>query len=349
MVVVGATSRYFAVLAVLAILWGCGAPPLGPGEAALAQGRYPEGVERLRAGLGHGANAADELRMKTLLAYGLSKVGDREAAEAVFEEVGEIIGASAEGEAKGRYLLYRGLYESDREAWAEATESLEAARDLMIGEGLSKTVEFGMCLSGLGFARAVGGDDGGAERDLARALNVLRRHRKAYPLAYAECESNMATLLLSSGRVQAATPHYEKALESLRRADLGQSELMAHTLNGVAYTQYQSGKYAEAEESLNEAIAVFSKLSGAVSEDVAKCYHDLGKVHEFSGRLEAAETAFRKSAQVYGDALGGEHPYTVRVLEGLRDFLTEQGRAGDAALVTAELVAAESIGSELEE
>jgi DNA-binding SARP family transcriptional activator len=137
-------------------------------------------------------------------------------------------------------------------------------------------------------------------RDLARADALLRAalavaERSGNRSGLAETEWNLAMLDFYTWDPEGAVAHGGRALALAR--ELGEPELTARILDVLAYSQYQLGRWSEAEAAAGEGRRLFAEFGNRVLE--AGCLVLLARVDLARGRpqggLETARAAYAMS------------------------------------------------------
>src|SRR5262249_45337150 len=91
-----------------------------------------------------------------------------------------------------------------------------------------------------------------------------------------------------------------------------------------------SGKPAEAEAPLREALAMGKRLRRSEDPDTALIVNSLAGALQAQGKLSEAESAFREVLAMQRRLLGDKHPQTTRTLNSLAELLRLEGKADEA-------------------
>ncbi|MBI3994380.1 MAG: tetratricopeptide repeat protein [Nitrospirae bacterium] len=98
--------------------------------------------------------------------------------------------------------------------------------------------------------------------------------------------------------------------------------------------QYASrGRYSEAEEQYQRAVANFQKTFGAAHLAVADSLHDLANLYRNQGRYAEAEPFYRQVILIWEKALGPDHPDLAKGIYGLALTCELQGRHSEAEVL----------------
>lgn len=103
----------------------------------------------------------------------------------------------------------------------------------------------------------------------------------------------------------------------------------AESVIAAAEKAATEGDYVRAEEYLREAADLQEEELGPFHPDLANTLNNLGVACEQSGKLDAAEDAYRRAFAIADAVFSPEHPFVVRSAENLRDFCAARGRPLD--------------------
>jgi len=283
------------------------------GDRLLASAENPE-LPPVAAGEGSKENADEVMRRartQRALATAASAVqaGRYEEASAGFEEaVSELEGAGERRGASEALLAYAQLQIADGR-YPAARRSLERALRLAETEGDEGLIA--AVRASLGNALIGTGDLGRAEEELTRGLHIVMASKDSEPAA--------ASALNNLGNQHAANHDYESALWAYKRSaeiahELGRKGDEARALSGAARAAADSGKFADARQLLDRAMALVDALEDPRAR--APIYIHIGSTYaQFvtaspSGRkasLLSAFVAFQaalEAAEKTGDSRG---------------------------------------------
>lgn len=147
---------------------------------------------------------------------------------------------------------------------------------------------------------------------LARLDNEKARH---YIETRAELDTTRVEWQLTAGKFLGRyVADYEKALlydrRSLRLALTQQGEERADAAtayNNLGVTLSSLGRYNEAEENHQQALAIWQTVYGREHEDVALSYNNLGYVHLCLGRYAEALRCYGEALEIWRGTIGTEH------------------------------------------
>lgn len=156
---------------------------------------------------------------------------------------------------------------------------------------------------------------------LEEACSVFRERGEAW--WYGVALSHLAWAYLSLGRVAEGKTLYQ---EGLKLAEPGDLRLWLPLRNGLAYADYLQGRYAEAEQALQENLELSHRLD--FKRQTALVYLDLGQVALATNRLEQAELNFQKCVEILSE-FGESHDLAMGLVY-LGKSLIVRGEAAEA-------------------
>ena len=117
--------------------------------------------------------------------------------------------------------------------------------------------------------------------------------------------------------------------ESLQTSEEDQSDT-AQSLNDEAWSCYQQGKYAEAEELYQRALAVYEKTSGEEDVRILEPLGNLAAFYSQQERREEAEELYLRAVSISEKTRGKEHPDIAWVLNNLANLYAKQEKFEEA-------------------
>ena len=105
---------------------------------------------------------------------------------------------------------------------------------------------------------------------------------------------------------------------------------MAGSLNNLANVYQEQGKYAEAEDLNQRALAITEKALGSNHPDVAQSFHNLAMVYDFQGKYAEAAELYQRAFAIWEKALGSSHPDVANSLNSLANVYHKQGKNAKA-------------------
>jgi serine/threonine-protein kinase len=142
--------------------------------------------------------------------------------------------------------------------------------------------------------------------------------------------NQLANVLRSAGRYDAAATLYQRILAARRQQYGNHSPEVARSLNGLALVLLMQGRSAEAESLLREALVIDRRDAAEEPAHLAQTLNNLGHVLRDQGKLAAAEAAHRESLSVRRAVWGPEHFEVSVSLSNLAGVLRDRGDLADA-------------------
>ncbi len=160
----------------------------------------------------------------------------------------------------------------------------------------------------------------------AAARDIQSGRFKDDPEIEAELLSIVAQILRNNGRVNAAEPLVERALEINRKLNTDESKL-ARSMEHLAVLRGDLGRMAEAESLMREVLAIRRRLHTGTNTDLAGTLQILGSMLDQQGKLEEAEAISSEALSLSRESHRGDHTEVAICLNNLA--LVKQNR-GDA-------------------
>jgi tetratricopeptide (TPR) repeat protein len=104
----------------------------------------------------------------------------------------------------------------------------------------------------------------------------------------------------------------------------------ANSYNNLAFNLNAQGRYKEAQESYQKALAIFRKVLGEEHPYTAGSYNNVALNLNAQGRYKEAEESFQKALAIRRKVLGEEHPDTAASHNNVAVNLDAQGRYKEA-------------------
>lgn len=147
---------------------------------------------------------------------------------------------------------------------------------------------------------------------------------KAGPRYQADLQRNLGRLAYREGRFPAAEKHQREGLRLLQEARGAEPLLRALYLHDLGSTLRDLGRYSEAQEKLEEALALHADL-GAAHPYVVDLRIDIAMLHAARGDLATAERLLAEILQVDAVLLGKQHPTIGRAHLELAEVHRQRG------------------------
>lgn len=135
------------------------------------------------------------------------------------------------------------------------------------------------------------------------------------------------------GEYERARTLLQRALVLARGLEKTHPAALARARRSHARLLMEFGRYDEAEPQLRAALATFETLSPQDREArdaIADTLNDLASAHERSGRLDDAETLYRRTLAMRRDEHGDTHPSVADALGDIGRVLRHRGRHDEA-------------------
>ncbi len=161
-----------------------------------------------------------------------------------------------------------------------------------------------------------------------------RAYESALGLQMTTEAASASARLVSVVGLELARPHdgrrWAKDAKPLAKA-AGADDMLALCLNnlGVVASQ-QEGKYEEARDYLERALAIREKALGPEHPQVAGSLNNLGNVASSQGKYEEARDYYERALAIREKALGPEHPQVALPLSNLGNVAGAQGKYEEA-------------------
>jgi tetratricopeptide (TPR) repeat protein len=132
----------------------------------------------------------------------------------------------------------------------------------------------------------------------------------------------------------AAAGRYEIRIIELRHATEQDRALAeAHKLFNESVSLRDQGKYAEAIQLAERALAIWEKALGPEHPNVANSLNNLALVHYNKGDYAKAEPLYQRALAIWEKALGSEHPNVATSLNNLAEICRTKGDYANAELL----------------
>ena len=163
------------------------------------------------------------------------------------------------------------------------------------------------------------GDFDRAERLLNQASDKDVQAAKAMQVVAKERLLSAAASKAENGDLKTTQLAYTEAAEYYRQAAalVPASEAFSRALylNQEGKSMREAGRYADAEDPLELALAIREKVLGPEHPDVATSLNNLASLYGDQGRYAEAEPLYQRSLAIMEKALGSDHSSTVTIRE----------------------------------
>jgi tetratricopeptide (TPR) repeat protein len=103
----------------------------------------------------------------------------------------------------------------------------------------------------------------------------------------------------------------KKRAEAVVKTRVAANQDTAKTLNNLAVRYLNQGKYAEAAELYQHALAIEEKALGPSHPNVATVLNNLGIVYQAQGKYAEAEELYKRAIAIYAKTRGPNHPMCI--------------------------------------
>ncbi len=153
-------------------------------------------------------------------------------------------------------------------------------------------------------------DDAKAIPLLDEAARIAEHNTDADPFLMLRALGNRGSAFLTLGRSAEALRDFQ-SLVAFCDAQYGRESLyMGLSLWGLGNAQRQFHQYAEAEASLNESLAVLSKVAGDDKQQLARLWASIGDLRKDMQRDDATLEAYAQAVALSIEAFGEDHEDT---------------------------------------
>ncbi len=168
-----------------------------------------------------------------------------------------------------------------------------------------------------------------AESRLRRSLEIREGQRVRDEDAITRTRMGLAVLYRTAGRPDRAEPILKACREQLE-SRLGEGHPnLAEVVREQAFTAFELGKYADAEDRYRHALRLFEK-PGADPLELAHTLNLQWGMYYRLGRYTQAEAAIKRAVTVKQKLLGPDHPEIADLLQQLASVYKRIGRHQDA-------------------
>ncbi|MGH7524380.1 MAG: tetratricopeptide repeat protein [Gemmatimonadales bacterium] len=196
-----------------------------------------------------------------------------------------------------------------------------------------------MGLSTLGELYIARGDLGRADTVIHRALELERADSSRPDSMLASLTGSLGSLAHLRGDPKTSERYHRAALSMRRHLYGDNADLVAYSLNDVAVTLGEQGKFGEAEPLHREAIAIVRRNHTDPTPELAALLDALAGALDLEGKAMAADSAYRETLAVRKRLLGAEHPDYAFTLMNYSGFLFDQQRYREAEAGSREILA----------
>jgi tetratricopeptide (TPR) repeat protein len=159
------------------------------------------------------------------------------------------------------------------------------------------------------------------------AARAMQERTKQRLLSAAASKAKNGDLKYTQLAYAEAAEYYRQAAEPV---PAGEELILAGYLNLQGWASYEAGRYANAQQPLERALALREKLLGPEHPDVAQSLNNLAVLYHAQGQYAKAEPLYQRALAIREQALGPAHPDTARSLNDLAALYHDMGAYGQA-------------------
>jgi len=151
------------------------------------------------------------------------------------------------------------------------------------------------------------------------------------PTVHARLRKVYGEIFMNRGKYAEAEHHLQQALEI--ELQLGDALDIADSQNRLGALRSEQGRYEEASELMQLALAGFRQALGDRDERVARMLSNLGALHFTAGDFVTAEPLIREALALQVDLLGDQHPEVLANWANLGNLRFRRGDLAEAELL----------------
>ncbi|CAD8165935.1 unnamed protein product [Paramecium octaurelia] len=204
----------------------------------------------------------------------------------------------------GRCCFYCCYYE-------QTFKYLDYAQQLLIENNLTRTGVYALTLTQLGNYYRFMFQDDLAEQMLSESIKIREELYSRDSIEVADSVHGLAQLFSDEGKIQDAMLQINKAISILTNV-LGYEHIKTAKsiyLKGNLYLRMKSTQenLEKAEQLISQSLQINIKIMGNSSQDIADCYHSLGKIKAYNKCSNEFEEYFQKSLEILQELYGQSH------------------------------------------
>jgi serine/threonine-protein kinase len=306
------------------------------GAITMDRGKLDEAEKQLREALEtvetkEGVNSLSAARVRSDYAQVIFWKGDVAKAEKLESSVYETYRAQLGDDAvqTAIHLRNRGLLQEELDRLDEAEADSRASQAVLEKRLGPDHPNLGQSYLNLAVLLDRRGKAEEAEKWFLRSLEVRRKALGADHRVVGQTQQLLALFYLNQGRLDESEQNYRQALALFRAIEPRHFEV-GKCLNGLALVASRRGRYAEAEATLGEVIALFDEVLGPKHTFSWQARGNRAEQIALQGRLDEAEKIQREVAAKLVEINGPDSYETVDAEGRLGETLRKQGRTAEA-------------------
>ncbi|MBL8799335.1 MAG: tetratricopeptide repeat protein [Planctomycetia bacterium] len=181
------------------------------------------------------------------------------------------------------------------------------------------------------------GDCAAAESRLRAVVQALQA-TQATEERIAQALNLLASACHDGGKYREAEEFYREALRRLDGGGAGRSLARVRVLNNLGNLKCETADYPEAEQLLEDALALAAATAGRDRPQVATCWNNLGRLRLEQDRLDEAEEMYTQAHALLEKHFGPKHPHLTAARNNLAALYREQGKLAEAEALQRQVI-----------
>jgi serine/threonine protein kinase/tetratricopeptide (TPR) repeat protein len=223
---------------------------------------------------------------------------------------------------------------------ADATATLQKARDMLETSGNTMTAEYGRVLRNIGMSHWTAGDFAAARPDYEESLRVYDQVLDPGHPEISYVVNSLAILNYNLGDFDAARWMFERELANLERTLGREHRNTASIMNNLGLLLLEMGLLDEARTRIEESLQIREAVLGPDHDEVATSLFNLAQLQVAEQNPQAARLSLERCLAIREVTLGPSHPYTVGTLDRYAAVLHQLGETDTALEIERRISAA---------
>ena len=196
----------------------------------------------------------------------------------------------------------------------------------------------GTALNALGSVHRLSGEFDEAGKAYQQAIAILNPAGEAFAGDRIDAYSNYGDLLSGSGQATEALRYTKLAFDLSNRKFGEGNPRTAILLNNLGMQQRSLGNLPEAEKTMRQSVALYTKIYDPNHQEVASSLQNLALVLTERGKYDEAVKGYNKAISILQKKLGPDHPTTLTAKGNLGQLYTELGDSKQALPLLTEVL-----------